>query len=89
MPEISETLVESPVFSAKAVRRAFQALEPTLGQSTLEALIHDLEMYGLPLVNGRISYSMHQIKSALEKIFGNEAAVLIYRHVMQRLLEKT
>jgi hypothetical protein len=72
------------VFSAKALRKAFQALEPTLGRGNIDALIHDLEMYGLPLVNERQEYSLAEIKVAIEKIFG-EAAPLFTERLVRAL----
>jgi hypothetical protein len=75
-------------FSAKAIRKAIQTLQPVLGDVSVDAMIYDLELYGLLATNERASYSIDQIHMALERIFGSEATNLLIRRVKKALLEE-
>jgi len=81
----TEHLEHSPLFSTKAMRKAIQSLETVLSHVNLDAIIYDLENYGLPLTNDHKTYSLAQIQSAFEKTFGNEAALLFFRRISQEL----
>jgi hypothetical protein len=65
-------------FSSKAIQKALQSLEPSLGLATIDAVIYELEFYGLPLENDR-EYSLAEIKIAIEKIFGEAASLFMER----------
>ena len=65
-------------FSSKAIRKALQSLEPSLGRATIEAITYELEFYGLLLENDR-EYSIAEIKLAIEKIFGEAAPLFLER----------
>jgi len=73
-------------FSTKAIRKAIQTLQPILGEVSVNAMIHDLELYSLLLANQQ--YSIDQIQMALERMFGREATTLLIRHVQNALLEE-
>jgi len=75
-------------FSAKAIRRAIQALQPVLGDISVDAMIYDLELYGLLATNERASYSIDQIRMALERIFGTEATNLLIKRIKKALIEE-
>jgi len=84
----TNALSDRPEFSAKAIRKAIQTLRPMLGDIAVDAMIYDLELYGLLVANERASYSIDQIHLALERIFGSEATNLLIKRVKKALLEE-
>jgi hypothetical protein len=72
-------------FTSKQIKHALQELEKLLGRATVEAMIYDLEMYGLPLVNDRQTYTLNEIENALRKIFGDEATLLLFERLKKSL----
>lgn len=75
--------------SSKKLKKAFMALEYPIGYSAAEALIYDLENYGIALVAGRAaSYSLQQVEDALRKLLGDEAGLMIMNQVMKSLEEE-
>jgi hypothetical protein len=72
------------VFTSRTIVVALRSLEQTLGRATIDAIIYDLEIYGLPLVNEHVKYSLAEIKVAVEKIFG-EAAPLFLERLLRAL----
>ena len=84
LPKISEN---TPIPSNK-LKKAVMALEYPLGYAAAEALIYDLENYGIALVAGRAaSYTMQQIEDALKKVLGEEAGALLMTQLV-KMLEK-
>jgi hypothetical protein len=71
-------------FTSRTIRQALVSLEPSIGRATVEAIMYDFEMYGLPLVNEHQEYSLAEIKVAIEKIFG-EAAPLFTERLVRAL----
>jgi hypothetical protein len=47
----------------------------------------NLENYGVGLANDRDTYNLADIQKALEKIFGEEAMMLLLRHITKELLD--
>ena len=76
---------QSGKFTSKKIREALRSLEPVVGRATIDALLHDLEVYNLPLVNDRAEYSLEEIKIALEKIFGETATPLFLERFKRAL----
>ena len=58
------------------IKKALAEMEYILGPAGTEALIYDLENYGIVLL-GRTSYSLNQLESAFRKAVGEEAAALL------------
>jgi hypothetical protein len=54
-----------------------------LGRATIDALIYDFEVYGLPLVNERTEYTLAEIKAAIEKIFGDASNLFLERFMRE------
>ena len=76
---MAENSDRNAVFTSRTIIVALQSLEPTLGRATIDAIIYDLEIYGLPLVNEHVKYSLAEIKIAIEKIFGDAAPLFLDR----------
>lgn len=75
--------------SSKKLKKAIMALEYPIGYSAAEALIYDLENYGIALVAGRAaSYSLQQVEDALRKLLGEEAGLMIVNQLMKSLEEE-
>jgi hypothetical protein len=72
-------------YSAKAIRKAIQALTPMLGHASIDEMIDDLEMQGLNLTDDNEKYRLEQVEIALDKIFGPETTLLIMSHIIQKL----
>jgi hypothetical protein len=85
----NNSLADSPRFSAKAIRRALKALSPLLGDSTIDALIYELEKQGFELRSDRETYTIAQIQAALEDIFGLEGGSLLLTHLTKELFKDT
>ena len=66
---------------AKELRHALFALEDLLGESLIEDLIESLKDLGIDLSSETYSYSIHEVKEALAKPFGNEAADLLIERI--------
>lgn len=60
-----------------------------IGYPAAEALIYDLEDYGIALVAGRAaSYTLQQVEDALKKILGDEASLMIMNQLSKILEEE-
>jgi hypothetical protein len=66
-------------FTSRAITAALRSLEQVLGRATVEAIEYDFETYGLPLVNEHVQYSYAEIRTAVEKIFGEAAPLFLER----------
>lgn len=75
---------ESPKYSAAALRVAIYTLEPLLGRPTVDAIIDDLEKQGLEL-NSHANYTIEEIQTALENIFGIETSAFFIDRVTKTL----
>lgn len=65
------------------------ALGYSLGYAAAEALIYDLENYGIALVAGRAAtYTLQQVEDALKKILGNEAGEIVMAQLVKMLEEE-
>lgn len=71
----SASQVDDVPVSAKELKRALQKLQ-VLGKTNVEALIYDLELYGIVLL-GHVSYSLNQVKDAIARSVGEDGASLI------------
>jgi hypothetical protein len=71
-------------FTSKEILKAIKSLEKLLGRAVTDSLIADLELYELRLENDRAEYGLAEIKTALEKRFGDASPLLIER-VMKAL----
>jgi hypothetical protein len=60
-------------------------LEPTLGRASIERLIEDLDIYGLPLANDHTLYTFADIQIAMEKILRVEGSQLITERLKKEL----
>jgi hypothetical protein len=74
-------------FSAITLRKAIQTLRPMLGDTVVNGIVYDLELYGLLLPNRYELFSLEQIHTALERTFG-EAASFLMRSITNALFEK-
>ena len=83
----SNTVPDAALFSTKKVQKAIRSLEPILGPANVLTLIYDLENYGVGLANDRDTYNLADIQKALEKIFGEEAMMLLLRHITKELFD--
>lgn len=73
---------------SKKLKKAIMALEYPLGYAAAEALIYDLENYGIALVAGKAaSYTLQQVEDAINKVLGDEAGRLITGELV-KILEK-
>ncbi|HEU4605879.1 MAG TPA: hypothetical protein VFS46_06540 [Nitrososphaera sp.] len=71
------------------MKKAVMALEYPLGYAAAEALIYDLENYGIALVAGRAAtYTLQQVEDALKKILGNEAGEIVMAQLVKMLEEE-
>jgi hypothetical protein len=61
--------------SGKRLREALVAATVMLGRAAQDAMLHDLELYGVMF--GDRSYTLHEIQSALGKIFGHDGTMLL------------
>ncbi|AFU57724.1 hypothetical protein Ngar_c07820 [Candidatus Nitrososphaera gargensis Ga9.2] len=76
---------EEPV-SAERLKIAFDKSLSILGQSSKEALLHDLQNKGIDL-DGTNPYSFKQIEQALENILGEDATELLIQRWWKALEE--
>lgn len=85
----TETYARSyrPTFSTKKVEKAIRTLEPLLSRANVDALICNLETYGFGLTGDDRTYNLADIQQALEEIFGEEAMLLLLRHITKELFE--
>ena len=88
LPKNSDSRAKGTEFSAKAIRKAIETLDTLLGRSNVDALIYDLELYGLLAANERL-FTTDQVQTALERIFGTEATPLLFERVKKALLDNT
>lgn len=77
----------SAPFSSKTIRAALYKLESSLGRATIEALIQDIEVYGMPLDDDRVSYTIADIELVMRRIFGTEGSTLITER-LKRILTR-
>jgi hypothetical protein len=75
-------------FSTKKVEKAIRTLDPILGRSNVGALIRQLQTYGYGLTGDERAYDLARIQEALEELFGEEAMLLLLRHITNELFEK-
>jgi len=73
-------------FSSKTMRTALFKLEPSLGRATIETILQDMEIYGMPLDDDRISYTIADIELAMRRIFGTEGGALIMERLRKTLI---
>ena len=88
LPSDSDSLHENVKFSTKALRQAFDVLKPKFGSANMERLTRALEAYGVQLSDNTKSYSMSEIKPALDDIF-SDAAPLILEDLKKALLSES
>ncbi|GEM_PF-2014494 len=74
---------DDPIPSAK-IKKALLQMEYILGQAGIEALIYDLENYGVILL-GKTSYTLEQLEEAFTKAVGDEAAVLLMERLQKNM----
>ena len=75
--------------SSKRVLKALKDLEYILGKASAAELIDELHSHGISLLDStETSYTLDQIKAALAKIFGQDAADLLSER-LQKLLNET
>ena len=85
---LPKTSKNTPLPSNK-LKKAVMALEGTLGYAAAEALVYDLENYGVALVAGRAaSYTLEQVEDAIKKILGEEDGLLIMEQLIKILEEE-
>jgi len=87
LPRNSDSLADSPKFSADALRKAIQTLEPMLGRPAIDAIIDDLENQGIRVTNAHAQYGIEEIQAALENIFGAETTSFLIRHITEALID--
>lgn len=73
--------------SARELREAIHRLRTVLGNTFVNVIIYDLELYGLLPENQTESFTLEQVHIAFERIFGSSAPVLM-RLIMKALYEK-
>jgi hypothetical protein len=64
-------------FSASELQKAIESLRPMLGETVVDGIIYDLELYGLLSQNNSGLFGIEQIEIALERIFGEAASFLM------------
>ena len=74
-------------FSTKKVENAVRTLEPIIGNENVDTLIDNLQTYGFGLTGDDRTYNLAGIQQALEEIFGEEAMLLLLRHITKELFE--
>jgi hypothetical protein len=88
LPENNESLAYAQKHSTNVLRVAFETLEPILGQSAVESIIDDLEKRGVTITDAHAQYSIVELQSALEDVFGIDIAVFLVRHITRGLPAK-
>lgn len=83
----SHALSYRPTFSTKKVEKAIHTLNPLIGSENVDALIHQLQTYGFGLTGDKRAYNLADIQQALEEIFGEDATLLLLRHITNELFE--
>lgn len=73
-------------FSSKAIRVALYKLESSLGRATIEAILQDMEIYGMPLDGDHTSYKISDIELAMRRMFGAEGGTLIMERLRRVLI---
>lgn len=73
-------------YLSKTIRNALYKLESSLGRATVDTIIQDMEIYGTPLVNDHVSYTIAEITLAMEGIFGIEGSKIIIERLKKTLL---
>ena len=82
LPKTSKNI---PLLSNK-LKKAVIALGGMLGYAAAEALVYDLENYGIALVAGKAaSYTLEQVEDAIKKILGEEAGSLVMEQLIKIL----
>jgi hypothetical protein len=76
VPENSD--YDKPI-SGKRLKEALVAATVVLGRAAQDAMLNDLELNGVTFKDR--AYTLHEIQSALGKIFGHDGTMLL----MQRL----
>lgn len=71
-------------FSPKEIRQAIQTLRHILGDSVVDAIENNLELYGL-LTNNDGRFTIVQVHTALERMF-DEGATFLMRSISASLL---
>jgi hypothetical protein len=69
----------SKPISGKKLREALIEATLVLGRAAQDSMFHDLELNGITFRDR--SYTLHEIQSALRKVFGHDGTALL----MQRL----
>jgi hypothetical protein len=83
----SHALSYRSTFSTKKVEKAIRTLNPLIGRENVDALIHQLQTYGFGLTGDKRTYNLADIQQALEEIFGEDATLLLLRHITNELFE--
>jgi hypothetical protein len=83
---LSRISKNTPIPSNK-LKKGIMSLERILGYAAAEALVYDLENYGIALAGGNNSYTLQQVEDALKKVLGNEGGPLIMDQLMKMLEE--
>lgn len=74
--------------AGKALRSAIQSLEPLLGQASIDIMIDDHDKQGLRLTDDCTEYSVIQIQSKFQELFGSEVGELLSGRINTALLNK-
>jgi hypothetical protein len=82
---LPENIDNNTRFGAKDIGEALQSVTPMLGYVGLDALISELEALSLELYNDRKSYRLDEVRTALERAFG-EATVLLFDRIKNELV---
>jgi hypothetical protein len=88
LPDSADSLDHTPRFSAKAIRKAIFALESIVGRATVDALICDFERQGLMVLSDDQTYSLGQIRNALEDLFGVESGSILLARLTKELFKQ-
>jgi hypothetical protein len=76
------------MFSATSIKRALESLGPSLGRSNVDTLTSGLAAFGLQLSNDENSYTIAEIKQALDDLF-SDAGPLIFESLKKALKSET
>lgn len=69
------------------MEKAIRTLDRLIGRSNVDGLIRQLQTYGYGLTSDDRTYSLADIHQALQEIFGEEAMLLLLRHITKELFE--
>ena len=81
----TDNSTNNTTYSSKRIKQALHSLKDSLGLSMVDALISELELVGLPLVNDHASYSYDQIHTAFAELLSRETADVIIERLKSEL----